>query len=155
MELNKNKIHFYQKNKGQFLMVDHVTDIKLNTFANGYKNLDKNLWFFKEHWPGDPNMPATLQLECLTQLSALSILIEPKNVGKFMYIISATNLKFKKKVTPEYDRLDLETNIKSYKRGLANCHGSAYLNGDLACSADFVLMLADELEKFRVKVKIK
>ena len=51
---------------------------------------------FKIHWPGDPNMPASLQLESLTQLSALPILVMPENVGKFMYVVSATNLKFKK-----------------------------------------------------------
>ena len=150
MELNKNKILYYQKNRDQFLFIDHVTDIKVNSYANGFKELDKNLWFFKIHWPGDPNMPASLQLECLTQISALPILIVPENIGKFMYIVSATNLKFKKKVTPEYERLDLETKIKSYKRGLAQCSGAAYLNGDLACSGDFVLMLANELDKYRV-----
>jgi len=152
MELDKEKIHHYQKNRDQFLMMDHVSDIKAGSYANGFKNLNEDQWYFKIHWPGDPNMPATLQMECLTQLSALPILIMPENEGKFMYIVSASNLKFKKKVTPEYKKLDLETKRKSFKRGLATCTGSAYLNGELACSADFILMLADEIEKFRVKI---
>ena len=111
MELDKEKIHLYQKNRGQFLMIDYVTDYKEGSYANGYKDLSKNLWFFEIHWPGDPNMPASLQLESLTQLSALAILTMPENVGKFMYIVSASNLSFKKKITPEYKRFDLETKM--------------------------------------------
>mgnify|MGYP001215646618 CR=1 FL=1 len=151
MEWDKSKIHYYQKNRGQFLMIDYVTDIKVCSHAKGFKELDKELWFFKIHWPGDPNMPASLQLESLTQLAALPILAMPENVGKFMLIASANNLKFKKKVTPEFKKFELETKIKSFKRGIAVCSGAGYLNGEFACSADFILILADELEKFRKK----
>ena len=59
MQLNKDKIHYYQKNRGDFLMIDYVTELEIGNFANGYKDLDENLWFFKIHWPGDPNMPAS------------------------------------------------------------------------------------------------
>ena len=131
-------------------MIDYVTDLKIGSYANGYKVLDENLWFFKIHWPGDPNMPASLQLEALTQLCALPILTMDENVGKFMYIVSATNLKFKKKVTPKFKRFDLETKINSFKRGLAICSGVGYINGEFVCSADFKLILADEIEKFKV-----
>ena len=136
MELNKEKIHYYQKNRGQLLMIDYVTSLEIGDYARGFKELNKNLWFFEIHWPEDPNMPASLQLECLTQLAALPILTMPDNIGKLMYIISASNLKFKKKVTPNYKKFDLETNIVSYKRGIASCNGSGYLDGELACSAE-------------------
>ena len=29
-------------------------------YIEGYKILKKNEWFFKVHWPGDPNMPCLL-----------------------------------------------------------------------------------------------
>ena len=151
MQLDKEKIHYFQKNRGQFLMIDYVSDLEIGKYANGFKNLDKDLWFFKIHWPGDPNMPASLQLECLTQLAALPILTMSDNIGKFMYIVSASNLKFKKKVTPFYKKLYLQTKIKSFKRGIASCDGVGYLDDEFACSAEFTLILADELNKFRVK----
>ena len=150
MQLNKDKIHYYQKNRGDFLMIDYVTELEIGNFANGYKDLDENLWFFKIHWPGDPNMPASLQLESLTQLCALSILTMDEHVGKFMYLVSANNLKFKKKITPEFKRFNLETKIISFKRGIANCTGQGFVDNDLACSADFRLILADEIKKFKV-----
>ena len=55
-------------------------------------DINKDLWFFKLHWPGDPNMPASLQLESLTQICALPILSMNENIGKFMYVVSASNL---------------------------------------------------------------
>ena len=150
MQLNKEKIHYYQKNRGEFLMIDYVQNLKIGESAVGYKELDKDLWFFKIHWPGDPNMPASLQLESLTQLSALPILVMPENVGKFMYVVSATNLKFKKKVTPEYSRFDIETKVESYKRGILKSKGYGFINKELACSADITLILADELSKYKI-----
>jgi 3-hydroxyacyl-[acyl-carrier-protein] dehydratase len=150
VELDKEKIHYFQKNRDQFLMVDHVTDLKTGSYAKGYKKLNKDLWFFKVHWPGDPNMPASLQLESLTQICALPILSMNENIGKFMYVVSASNLKFKKKITPEYQKFELDTKILSYKRGLAVCSGSGFVNGELACSADFTLVLEGEIDKFKV-----
>lgn len=150
MELDKEKIHHFQKNRDQLLMVDHVTDFKTGSYAKGYKKLNKDLWFFKLHWPGDPNMPASLQLESLTQICALPILSMNENIGKFMYVVSASNLKFKKKITPEYQKFELDTKILSYKRGLAVCSGSGFVNGELACSADFTLVLEGEIDKFKV-----
>ena len=150
MQLDIDKIHSVQKNRGQFLMIDHVDDLVIKDYAKGYKELKSDLWFFKIHWPGDPNMPASLQLECLTQLSALPILAMPENMGKLMYVVSATNLKFKKKVTPDYERFDIETKVESYKRGILKCKGYGFLNTELACSGDLTLILADELDKYKI-----
>ena len=38
MEWDKSKIHYYQKNRGQFLMIDYVTDIKVCSYAKGFRN---------------------------------------------------------------------------------------------------------------------
>ena len=49
----------------------------------GYKVLREDEWFFKVHWPNDPNMPGMLQLEALTQLCALAIFCLPDlNINK-------------------------------------------------------------------------
>ena len=47
MQLNKEKIHYYQKNRGEFLMIDYVQNLKIGESAVGYKELDKDLWFLK------------------------------------------------------------------------------------------------------------
>ena len=46
-------------------------------------------------------MPGMLQVEALVQMSALAILTLPGNKGKVMYLTSANNLKFIKKLFQE------------------------------------------------------
>ena len=122
MKLDKKQILEYQQNKPPYLMIDYAEEIIPGKSAKGYKNLNDDEWFFKVHWPSDPNMPGMLQIESLVQMSALAILCMPNNKGKIMYLTSATNLKFIKKIVPG-DRLYIETKIKSYKRGIASCEG--------------------------------
>ena len=98
MILDKNKIHEYQKNREPYLMIDFVEEVILGKSARGYKDLSEKEWFFKVHWPTDPNMPGMLQIESLVQMCALSLLTMPGNKGKLVYLISADKLKFQKKI---------------------------------------------------------
>ena len=107
-------------------MIDYVEEVVPGKFANGYKDLKED-WFFKVHWPKDPNMPGMLQIEALVQMAALTILTMPDNKGKVVYLVSADNLKFKKKIIPG-DRLKIETKLISWKRGMGNCTGKGTVN---------------------------
>ena len=122
MILDKKKILEYQQNRSPYLMIDFVDEVVPGKSARGYKDLKHDEWFFKVHWPNDPNMPGMLQIESLVQMCALSILSLPGNKGKVLYLTSATNLKFIKKIVPNC-RLYIETKVKNYKRGLAICEG--------------------------------
>ena len=64
--LDKKGILEYQKNRDEFLMFDQVSNLVPGVSAKGYKDLKPDEWFFKVHWPNDPNMPGFLQLEALT-----------------------------------------------------------------------------------------
>jgi len=140
MQLTKKEILEYQQNRSPYLMIDHVDEVVPGKFANGYKDLNLDEWFFKVHWPTDPNMPGMLQIESLVQMCALCLLTMPGNKGKLVYIISANNLKFKKKIIPK-DRLNIETKIISYNRGIAKCQGIGKVRGELACSSEFNIVL--------------
>ena len=100
MKLNKKEILEYQQNRPPYLMIDFAEEVIPGKSAKGYKDLKEDEWFFKVHWPGDPNMPGMLQIESLVQMCALSILCLPGNKGKVMYLTSANNLKFIKKILP-------------------------------------------------------
>ena len=131
-------------------MIDSAEEIIPGKSAKGYKDLTIDEWFFKVHWPNDPNMPGMLQIEALVQMSALSILTLPGNKGKIMYLTSANNLKFIKKITPG-SRLYIDTKVKSYKRGLAICEGKGLLNEEIACKAEFNLILPEEIKKYTLE----
>ena len=148
--LDKKGIHEYQQNRAPYLMIDFATEIIPGKSAKGYKDLNNDEWFFQVHWPKDPNMPGMLQVEALVQMCALSILCLPGNKGKVMYLASANNLKFIKKIVPN-DRLYIETKIKSYKRGLAICEGIGLVEKKMVCKAEFNLILPDEIEKYSLR----
>ena len=147
--LDKEGIYEYQQNREPYLMIDYATEVIPGKSAKGYKNLTKDEWFFKVHWPKDPNMPGMLQIEALVQMCALSILSLPGNKGKVMYLTSASNLKFIKKITPN-SRLYIETKIKSFKRGLAICEGIGLIEKEIACKAEFNLILPEEIKKYNL-----
>ena len=149
MKLNLKQICEYQQNRDPYLMIDYVEEVIPGKFANGYKDLKED-WFLK-HWPKDPNMPGMLQIEALVQMAALTILTMPENKGKVVYLVSADNLKFKKKIIPG-DRLKIETKLISWKRGMGNCTGKGTVNGEVACSADFNLILPDKVKNYSVKI---
>ena len=94
-------------------------------------------------------MPGMLQIEALIQMCALSILSLPGNKGKIMYLTSANNMKFIKKIIPN-TRLDIETLIKSFKRGLAICEGIGLVKKEIACKAEFNLILPEEIKKYNL-----
>ena len=150
ISLDKKGIHEHQQNREPYLLIDYATEIYPGKSAKGYKDLNEDEWFFKVHWPNDPNMPGMLQIEALVQMCALSILSLPGNKGKVMYLTSANNMKFIKKIIPN-SRLYLETKIKSFKRGLAICEGVGLVEKNLVCKAEFNLILPDEIKKYNLK----
>ena len=148
--LDKKGIYEYQQNREPYLMIDYAEEVVPGKSAKGYKDLNDDEWFFKVHWEGDPNMPGMLQIESLVQMCALSILTLPGNKGKVVYLTSANNMKFIKKIVPNC-RLYIETKIKSFKRGVAICEGLGLVNKEIVCKAEFNLILPDELKKYNLK----
>tara|TARA_B100001057_G_scaffold309601_1_gene309602 strand:+ start:7845 stop:8300 length:456 start_codon:yes stop_codon:yes gene_type:complete len=149
MILDKTKILEYQQNRDPYLMIDYVEDVVPAKYANGYKILNANEWFFKVHWAGDPNMPAMLQTEAMVQMAAMSLLTIPEYKGKVVYLTSASKLEFKKKILPN-SKLNLETKILNFKRGIANCSAKGIVDDKVACFGEFTIVLPDVINKFKI-----
>ena len=150
MKLNKKEILEYQQNRPPYLMIDFVDEVIPGKSAKGYKDLTEDEWFFKVHWPEDPNMPGMLQIESLVQMCALSLLTMPGNKGKLVYLISADKIKLQKKIIPN-DRLIIETKVNSYNRGIAKCQGKGEVNNKIACSAEFTVVLPHVINYYTKK----
>ena len=116
MKLDLKGIHEYRKNRDPYLLIDYVDEVIPGKIANGFKDL-KDDWFFKVHWPTDPNVPGMLQIEALIQLAALTVLTLPGNKGKVMYLTSSKNIKLSRKILMG-ERLDMEAKLNSFKRGI-------------------------------------
>ena len=75
--LDKKKILDYQQNRDPYLMIDYAEEVIPGVSSKGYKDFTNKEWFFKVHWPEDPNVPGMLQIESLVQMASLSILTLP------------------------------------------------------------------------------
>ena len=148
MKLDKKQILEYQQNRPPYLMIDFVDEVIPGKSARGYKDLKEDEWFFKVHWPKDPNMPGMLQIEALVQMCALSLLTMNGKKGKLVYLISADKIKIKKKIIPN-DRLIIDTKINSYNRGIAKCQGEGKVNEKIACSAEFTVALPHIIDYYK------
>ena len=130
MKLDKKQIIKIQKNRDPYLLMDYATKVVPGKSVEGYKILKKNEWFFKVHWPGDPNMPGMLQVESLVQMSSLVVLTLPKMERKTLYLADSNNIKFFKKVIPG-DKLKIISKLVSSNRGLFKFEAEGYVKKKL------------------------
>ena len=140
MKLDRKQIIKIQKNRDPYLLIDYATKVVPGKSVEGYKILKKNEWFFKVHWPGDPNMPGMLQVEGLAQMSSLIILTLPKMAGKILYLADSTNIKFFKKIIPG-DKFKIFSKLVSSNRGLFKFEAEGFIKKKIACKASFTLIL--------------
>ena len=144
MKLNRKQIIKIQKNRDPFLLIDYATNVVPGKSIEGYKILKKNEWFFKVHWPGDPNMPGMLQVEAMVQMSSLIIFTLPKMSGKTLYLADSNNIKFFKKIIPG-DKLKIVSKLVSDKRGLLKFEAEGYVEKKLPVKLNLPLFYQDYL----------
>ncbi len=108
--LNKEEIKKIIPQREPFLMIDEVEKYIPGETAIAYKNVSKDEWYFKGHFPGNPIMPGVLITESLAQTGAVAILSQEEAKGKNALFGGIDKMKFKKQVVPG-DRLKLEVKI--------------------------------------------
>jgi len=140
MKLSRKQIIKIQKNRDPYLLIDYATKVVPGKSVEGYKILKKNEWFFKVHWPGDPNMPGMLQVEAMVQMSSLIIFTLPNISEKTLYLADSNNIKFFKKIVPG-DKLKIVSKLISNSRGLYKFESEGYVRKKIACKANFTLIL--------------
>jgi 3-hydroxyacyl-[acyl-carrier-protein] dehydratase len=140
-------IQQFQQNRYPCFFLDYVEEAVPGKSAKGYKNFTFNEWFFPAHFPDEPNVPGFIQIESLTQLFLMTFLTLPGNKGKKTGFVSIENARFMKKIVPG-NRLDIEAELKSFRRGLAKGRSVGYIDGEIACSAELVVAIPEILNQF-------
>ena len=82
----------------------------------------------------------------------MAITTLPGNKGKAAHAISH-NVKYKREIVPG-ERLEIETKVLSWNRGICKGTGKGIVSGELACEAEMTLTIPDILNKFLPKNKI-
>ncbi len=145
-KLNSIELLEFQQNRYPYLYIDYVAEVIPGKSAKGHKNFTNNEWFFPVHFVGAPNVPGAIQMEALAQMLTVAITTLPGNKGKFTRAISY-DVRFKREIVPG-EKLDIETKVLSWKRGLCEGIGKGIVSGEVACEAKLKIIIPDIFEKF-------
>lgn len=120
-----------------FLLVDRVLSYDATTLQ-AIKNVTMNEPFFQGHFPGKPIMPGVLILEAMAQACVLLAQKSIADSANTLYLFAGLDkVRFKRPVTPG-DQLLLNVEFISRKRNIWRMYGEASVNGQLACSGNFI-----------------
>lgn len=145
-----NGIKQCQRNRYPVLLVDQVIDVVPGKSARGIKCFSYNEWFFPGHFDDEPNVPGFIQIECLVQTFIMTFLCLDDYKSKKTNFASIDSVKFRRKIIPG-ETLVIDAMLKSLKRGLAVGSVSSTVNGEPACSADFIVTVPDVFSAFKPK----
>lgn len=128
-----------------FLFLDEVLDLT-ETKIVGKRLVRGDEPQFLGHYPGQPVMPGVLLCEAVLQAGAYLI---ATNIGYVVgqagvpVVSRLNNVKFKRMVKPG-DVLELTAQHERTMMGAHMMKGSVKVDGKVACTLDFIIMLAEE-----------
>jgi 3-hydroxyacyl-[acyl-carrier-protein] dehydratase len=138
--LNSNEIQAIIPHRYPFLLIDQVIELEVGKRVKAIKNVTASEPYFQGHFPNEHVMPGVLIIEALAQAGAVAILSAEDNKGKTAYFAGIDKARFKRKVVPG-DTLTLILEITKIKGPIGKGTGEAYVNGELACSAELLFAL--------------
>ena len=136
------EIDRYFKNKYPLLMVDFISELEPGKRSKGYKNFSNNEWFFPIHFKDNPNVPGSIMLEAMLDIFVMTIVTLPECEGKETADVKVNNLLFKRKIIPG-ERLDMECQVDSFRRGIASGKVVGKVGDQFTCSCDVVICVPD------------
>lgn len=130
----------YLPHRPPFLLVDGVLEIKEGESLVAIKNVTMNEPFFVGHFPNHPVMPGVLIVEALAQAAGILAYKSTHTLpsdGVLYLFAGIDNVRFRRIVLPG-DQLRLEVKFLWQKREIWKLEAKAYVDGELACSADLL-----------------
>lgn len=147
--LDLEEIKKYEQIREPLLMLDYVSEVIPGKCAKGYKVFQEDEWFFKIHFPGQPNVPGAFQLEALAQLLTVAVTTLPDLAGETTRFISF-EMKCLREILPG-EKMNMEVEVLSWKRGICKGKGRGMVNGESACEASMMITIPTILNQFLPK----
>jgi UDP-3-O-[3-hydroxymyristoyl] N-acetylglucosamine deacetylase/3-hydroxyacyl-[acyl-carrier-protein] dehydratase len=128
--------------RNPFLLVDKVMRVTADSVI-GVKNVTMNEDFFVGHFPGEPVMPAVLQIEAMAQSGGILVLSQvpdPENYNT--YFLKIDNVRLRHKVVPG-DTIVFDLKLLSpIRRGLCHMGGKAWVGDKVVMEAEMLAQIA-------------
>lgn len=126
-----------------FLLVDRIIDLVPGERVVGIKNVTINEPFFTGHFPGQPVMPAVLEVEAMAQVGGVLLLNESEDPeSKLVLLTGIDHARFRKPVVPG-DQIRFELEMVRRRRNTCKMQGKAFVDGDLVAEAELMAMIVD------------
>lgn len=143
MQLDIHEILNHLPHRYPFVLIDRITDLKLNDEITALKNVTINEPFFPGHFPYHPVMPGVLIVEAMAQAAAV-LSFKTMNVlpseDSVYYFAGIDSVRFKKPVSPG-DQLILNVKIDRVLKGIWKYKGQAIVDGQIVAEAEMMCIL--------------
>jgi len=130
------------------LLIDRVTNIKPNLLCEAYKNITYNEWFFPAHFPKNPIVPGSLQIEAFTQAVALPLMVSEdlkNNFNTKVLLAGVDKVRFYKPLKPG-DRFDIFVKIDRIAMGIANASVKGSVDSEIVSECKITYKIISEKE---------
>ncbi len=117
-----------------FLWVDRIT-AETDDSLEAEKYIDPSLPLLAGHFPGRPVLPGVIIIEALVQAAAM--MLAGRGEGGLPVLARIRSARFRREVVPG-DLLVLKARLLSADSGFFTCGGRALVDGETACTAEFV-----------------
>lgn len=143
--INRNELINKQPNVDPFLFIGDVQEIEIRKKILSNWELREDYWFFRCHWPNNPNVPGAIQLEAVIQTSSLMFFADPQNKNDYIYISKINLTRFFHKLRP-LDVVQIDCQVTKLRRGIAQIQGKMTRNSSLVMQTNFELFLQNEVD---------
>ena len=143
MQLDIHEILSHLPHRYPFVLIDRISDLKLNEEITAIKNVTINEPFFPGHFPYHPVMPGVLIVEAMAQAAAV-LSFKTMNVlpseDSVYYFAGIDNVRFKKPVSPG-DQLILNVKIDRVLKGIWKYKAQAKVDDQIVAEAEMMCIL--------------
>jgi 3-hydroxyacyl-[acyl-carrier-protein] dehydratase len=129
------------------LLIDRILEVERKTRIVAIKNVTINEPHFAGHFPDFPIMPGVLIIEAIAQAGGALLLTEiPDRDTKLMVFTGIDSARFRRPVVPG-DQLRIEVKVLNWRTTAVKLHGTATVEGKLACEATIMCALTSRTLK--------
>ena len=131
--MNLSQISSVLEHEYPMLLIDGVSHIEPNLSCRAFKNITYNEWFFPAHFPKNPIVPGSLQIEIFTQVVAIPLVVSKNlknSLNKKVLLAGVDKARFYKPLMPG-DRFEIFTQIDRIAMGIANASVKGSVNDEI------------------------